>query len=41
MTSLLNDLIFISQSGNELPIWPLLAASLLAAISILRRRRSD
>ncbi len=41
MTNLLNDLILISQSNTDLPLWPLLAASALAARMILSRRRPD
>ncbi len=41
MTNLLNELIFISQPSQELSFWPLLAASVLVAASVLRRRRPD
>ena len=41
MTNLLNDLILISQSNTDLPLWPMLAASALAASMILSRRRRD
>lgn len=41
MTNLLNDLILITRSTNDLPLWPLLAASALAARMILSRRRQD
>lgn len=41
MTNLLNQLILISPSNTDLSLWPLLAASALAATMILRRRRQD
>lgn len=41
MTNLLNDLILISQTNQDLSLWPLLGASALAAGMILRRRRQD
>lgn len=41
MTHSLNDLILISQPNGDLPLWPLLCASLLVAVMILRRRRTD
>ncbi|MGE5452034.1 MAG: hypothetical protein ACM3VZ_09375 [Acidobacteriota bacterium] len=41
MTTLLNELILISQSNADLSLWPLIAASTLAAGMILSRRRPD
>ncbi|HET8871921.1 MAG TPA: hypothetical protein VFM48_15870 [Aquabacterium sp.] len=41
MIHTLNDLFLISPPNGDLPLWPLLCASLLASVMILRRRRSD
>lgn len=41
MADLFNELILISQGNADLSLWPLLAASTLAAGMILSRRRQD
>lgn len=41
MSNVLSDLILISQGETDLSIWPFLAASVLAATMILRRRQRD
>ena len=38
MSNVLSDLILINQGNPDLSLWPLLAAAILAASKILRRR---